>query len=106
MTDILVNKDQWDSLSSDEQDKISKGLIETGAIRDIDRIVGDASVPPIDESTQLDPLWNPLKDACKVVCDVAAGAALAWCTANTGGLAFAVCVAAAEAGRKACKDRC
>lgn len=106
MTDILVNKGQWDSLSKEDQDKIAKGLLDSGAIRDIDQIIGDASIPPIDENTQLQPLWNPLKDLCKAACDVAAGAALAWCTANTAGVGLAVCIAAAEAARNECKNRC
>lgn len=83
-----------------------QSLVETGAIRDVDRIVGDPSVPPLDESTLLQLLWNPLKDVCKVACDVAAGTALAWCAANTAGLGLAVCSAAAEAGREECKKRC
>ncbi|MGE4407057.1 hypothetical protein [Pseudomonas sp.] len=106
MTDILVNKSQWDALSDEEQQKITNGLIGTGAMRNIDRIVGDDSVPPMDENTELEPLWNPIKDVCQGLCDAAAIAALGWCTTNTGGIGLAVCIAAAEAVRAECKKRC
>ncbi|MDI6528377.1 hypothetical protein QMA71_22815 [Pseudomonas otitidis] len=72
MTEINANKDQLDSLSKEDQDKITKGLLDSGAIRDVDKIAGDTSVQPLDENTQLQPLWNPLKDFCKAACDVAA----------------------------------
>jgi TRAP-type mannitol/chloroaromatic compound transport system substrate-binding protein len=106
MTDILVNKGQWDALPKEEQDKIIKGLRETGAIYDTDEIVGDDSVSPIDENTQLQPMWNPLKDACRALCDVAAAAALGWCATHTAGTGLAVCVAIAEKARTRCKNNC
>lgn len=106
MADILVNKAQWEALSKDERDKITKGLTECGALSDKDSVVGDASVAPFDENTQLQPLWNPLQDLCKAACDVAAGTALAWCTANTVGIGLAACIAVAEAARNECKNNC
>ena len=106
MTDILVNKQQWDAVSADDQEAIVKGLRSTGALKIGDRIVPDPSAPPFDENTQLSPLWNPIADLCKAACDVAAGAAVAWCTVNTAGVALAVCLAAAEAARNECRRRC
>ncbi len=106
MADILVNKAQWDALSSDEQAEIVKGLRSTGAIKIGDRIVGDPAKAPFDENTQLEPMWNPIKDICKAACDAAAAAGAAWCTANTAGAGLAVCLAAAEAARQACRGRC
>lgn len=106
MANILVNKDQWDSLTPTEQGAITKGLQVTGAIKAGDRIVGDSSAPPFDENTQFEPMWNPIKDLCKVTCDTAASAAVAWCIANTAGTALAVCTAAAEAARTECRRRC
>lgn len=106
MADILVNKGQWDALSNEEQGRIIKGLRETGALDDTDEIFGDDSVSPIDENTQLQPMWNPLKDACRALCDVAAAATLGWCAKNTAGTGLAVCVAIAEKVRTRCKNRC
>ncbi|MDQ8698871.1 hypothetical protein [Hyphomicrobium sp. LHD-15] len=106
MTDIKVNKHQWDNVSEAEKEKIVSGLRATGALRATDRIIGDPGVPEFTAETLLEPQWNPLKDLCKAACDTVAAAAVAWCTANTGGAATAVCIAAAEAARQACRDRC
>ncbi|MEI2781259.1 MAG: hypothetical protein V9H25_08325 [Candidatus Competibacter sp.] len=106
MADILVNKQQWDSLSEEEQNKIVKGLSGTGAIKIGDRVIGDPNVPPFDENTQLEPMWNPIKDLCKAACDAAAAAGAAWCTANTAGVVLAACLAATEAARRECRNRC
>jgi hypothetical protein len=106
VTDILVNKNQWDSLSEDEQNEIVRGLRGTGAIKIGDKIVGDPNVPPFDENTPLEPMWNPIKDICKAACDTTAAAAAAWCSANTAGVALAACLAAAEAARRECRKRC
>lgn len=106
MTNVTVNKQQWDSLDESERQKITKGLRESGAILESDSIIGSDAIAPFDAQTQLEPMWNPLQDLCKAACDVAAGTALAWCTANTAGVGLAVCAAAAEAARQECKNRC
>ena len=106
MAEIKINEDQWNAVSDDEKVKILDGLRSTGALSDDDVIVGDPNVSELTADTVLEPMWNPLKDICKAVCDVAAGAALAWCTANTAGVGFAACVAAAEVARGECKRRC
>lgn len=105
MTDILVNKDQWDSLSAEDQERITKGIVDAGGIQADDTVVGDAATPPFDENTVLQPMGNPLQGVGSVVCDVAATAAAAWCTANTGGIGLAVCMAIVEKGRTICKDK-
>lgn len=106
MADILINKDQWDALSKEEQERVVHGLLEAGALQDDDRVVGDANVPPFDENTSLAPLWNPLKDICKALCDSTAAAGVAWCAANTAGAATVACIAVAEVAREECKNRC
>jgi hypothetical protein len=106
MADILVNKRQWEALSKDQQTKIVEGLKSTKAIQAGDSIVGDAGTPEFDENTQMEPMWNPIKDICKAACDAAAASGAAWCSANTVGVALAACIAAAEAGRRKCRDRC
>ncbi|WP_406609467.1 hypothetical protein [Agarivorans sp. JK6] len=106
MSDIKVNKGQWDSISTDEQNRITDALVDSGALKKGDKIIGSDSVPVFDENTPMELSWNPLKDLCKAACDVAAATALAWCTANTGGVALAACIAATEATRRECKNRC
>lgn len=80
--------------------------METGALKEGDQIIGDPEVPPIDESTEFEPMWNPIKDICKALCDTVAAAAVAWCVANTGGLALPACIAVAEGARRECKKHC
>lgn len=106
MANIAVNKEQFDSISNEEKEKIKKGLVDIGSLREEDEIVGDSSVATFDENTQLEPLFNPIKDICKAACDVAAASAGAWCTANTAGAGLAVCLAAAESARRECRNRC
>jgi len=106
MAEIKINENQWNAVSADEQRKIIDGLRSTGALQPDDVIVGDPSVPEITEETVFAPMWNPLKDLCKAGCDIAAAAALAWCTANTAGVGLAACIAAAELARAECKRRC
>ncbi len=106
MADIKVNKEQWESVAPEEQTKITEGLRSTGIIRDEDFIVGDESVVEFDKDTEFAPLSNPIKELCKAGCDIAAGSAIAWCTANTVGVGLAACLAAAEVARNECKKRC
>ncbi|TBW46844.1 hypothetical protein EZI54_23105 [Marinobacter halodurans] len=106
MTDIAVNDKQWDAIDDSEKKRITDALIQNGALSPGDRIVGDPNQPPFDENTKMEPMWNPIKDICKAVCDTTAAGAIAWCTANTAGVALAACVAAAEAARRECKRRC
>lgn len=101
MAEVKVNKGQWDALGAQEQKQIQEGLVKSGAIREGDTIVGDTSV----HATQ-HPQWNPIQDLCKAACDVAATSGAAWCAANTAGAATALCLAAAEAARQECRNRC
>jgi hypothetical protein len=106
MAQIRVNKQQWEELSAADQQKIVDGLRGTGALKDGDTIIGDEDTPAFDENSTLEPMWNPIKDICKALCDTAAASAMAWCTANTAGIGLAACIAAAESARKECKKRC
>lgn len=111
MATISVNKDQWESLSPDERENIIRGLREAGSLGPNDTIEGSPSVSAFDESSEITTQgWNPIKDIlkapCKLACDAAATAALAWCTANTAGTGLALCIAAADAARSECKRRC
>lgn len=106
MAEIRINAEQWNSVSSTEQQKILEGLRGTGALGPEDVIVADAAAPAFTEDTVMQPMWNPIKDLCKAACDTAAGMAVAWCTANTGGIGLAACLAAAEVARTHCRGRC
>jgi hypothetical protein len=103
---ITLNKAQWDAVPPEEQQRIIAGLKTTGALQQDDNIDVSAEAPMFTENSVIEPMWNPIKDLCKVACDTAAAAGVAWCTANTAGIGLAACVAAAEAARRACRDRC
>lgn len=103
---ILVNSEQWSTISATEQARIKTGLVQAGAIKPDDEIVPDANVAPFDPNGTVTLLWDPIGDLCRIACDTAAGAAFAWCNANTGGAALAVCLAAAEAARQECRRHC
>ena len=104
MSDIKVNKSDWEGASPDEQKAILEGLIQTGALKPGDRILGDTAISSTDN--RVGERWNPIKDGCKALCDIAAGTGAAWCTANTVGLGLAACLAAAGAVREKCRDGC
>ena len=72
-----------------------------------DNIIADPSAPPFDpDSASFELMWNPKRDLCLIACDTAAGLAFAWCTANTAGLGYVACMAAAEAVRNKCRESC
>lgn len=111
MAEIKINKSQWDEVDEDTRQKIVDGLRKVGALRADDKIVSavdvaaftvDPKFAAVQEPTALGfiAFRDPFRDAA---CDIAAAGALAWCTANTAGVGYAACVAAAEAARNACK---
>lgn len=104
--DIRLNADQWNTVSPAEQQRIEMGLKQTGALRPEDKIVADATMPAFTEETEVVLKWNPLKDICKIACNVTASAGIAWCTANTGGVGLAACMALVEAAREGCYKVC
>jgi len=106
MANIIVNENQWNSITEDEQRKIIDGLRENGALQSKDNIVANPSAPEITSDTEFEPMWNPIKDICKAICDTTAAAGVAWCTANTAGLGLAACIAVAEGARQECRKRC
>jgi hypothetical protein len=99
MTTIQVPKVHWDAVSDSDRRKIEEGLRAVGSLH-----AGDTLSP--DSQLHAAPSWDPGKDLCNAACDVAAGAAITWCIANTAGTATALCIAAAEAARTECKRHC
>lgn len=98
MADIPVSASQWNEISEDERARIVQGLRESGILKPEDNLVPSAGIDALE--------WDPIKDICKAACDAAAGAAIAWCIANTAGAATALCIAAANSAREECKRRC
>ncbi|WP_424624427.1 hypothetical protein [Achromobacter marplatensis] len=111
MAEIQINKAQWDEVDADTRQKIVEGFRKVGALRADDKIVAAADVAPFTIDQKLAALQKPLGEGFfqlrdpfrDAACDIAAAGALAWCTANTAGVGYAACVAAAEAARNACK---
>ena len=106
MAEVKVNAEQWNALSNDDQNRIVEALRETGALRDEDQVVADPDTAPFTEESTFEPMWNPIKDVCKMLCDSATAAAAAWCVANTGGVLLAACLAVAKVAQKECRKRC
>lgn len=104
--DIRLNADQWNAVSLAEQRQIEMGLKQSGALRPEDKIVADAEIPAFTGETQMARLWNPIENACKALCDVAANAGIAWCTDKMEGIGMVACIAAAETVRQLCRDKC
>ena len=125
MSEIRVNNEQWNSISTEEQELIISGFRKTGALRIGQTIVADENkdalqfpheisfsfpnieLPRIDlPRIDLPQLPNPITEVCKVACDAVAATALAWCSANTAGVGYIACVAAAAAIQEECKRNC
>ena len=98
MPEIQVSATHWNEVSDSDRQKIIEGFRSMGLLTNDDKLV------PSDEISAEG--WNPIKDLCKIACDAAAASAVAWCTVNTAGAATALCIAAAEALREKCRDRC
>lgn len=98
MADIPVNANQWNEVSESERASIVQGLRESGILKPDDNVVPSVGLDALE--------WDPGKDICKAVCDATAGAAVAWCIANTAGVATAACIALANSAREECKRRC
>lgn len=102
--DVNVNKSEWDSLSTADRDTIEKII----ASHFKDKVVPEASAPKAQDflaQRQLQ-IFNFKNPICTAACGVAEAAAVAACSAITGGVAVAVCVAAAHAAGDYCRSRC
>lgn len=99
MANIPISPEQWASVSDEDRKRIEGAFRQLGLMRESDNLVRTEGAAAAVE-------WDPIKDLCRAACDTAAGAAVAWCTANTGGAATVLCIAAAEAARQECRRRC
>ena len=102
---IKLNADQWNGLS--DQDKKRMTQIISGHFKG-STIAPDANVAPVNVPVQpqgglIPGFKNPF---CTAACDIGQAAAVAACSALSGGVAIAICVAAAQAAGDACRDSC
>lgn len=103
--DAKVNAGEWNGLTTDERDEIQ--AIISSHFKDL-TVQGDMSVRPAKEflenaQFQRFNFSNPL---CTAACAVAEAAAVAACSALSGGVAIAICVAAAQEARNFCRSKC
>src|SRR5688500_10797035 len=98
MADIPVNREEWESLSSQDQEEVLKALKEAGAITDKDRVS-----PSDDAPRMLSAAGNP---ACEAACNAAYAAAVARCNLIPVPAGRAVCFAAAMAAYAVCLRNC
>lgn len=103
--DVNVNKAEWDGLPADERAKIQSII---GSHFHDTKIVGDPNLKPSAEtlSELKSQPFNAANPICTAACGVAEAAAVAACSTITGGIAVAVCVAAAHAAGDICRSRC
>jgi hypothetical protein len=95
---IKVNSGQWQSLSKDDQERVSNILKTTGLLKEGATIAPEPSLA----AAGVHVFGNPF---CKIGCDLAESAAVAACALLTGP-AVAICIAAAHAGGELCRSRC
>ncbi|HEY4302857.1 MAG TPA: hypothetical protein VGM82_00210 [Gemmatimonadaceae bacterium] len=101
MASLKVNAQQWNSLSDDERTTIKSILADTG-------LAAHGDITP-DASATLDSVDGPESTEsifCTIACNVAEAAAVAACTAATGGVALTICLAAAHAAGDLCRSKC
>ena len=97
MAEIPVNREEWESLSAQDQEEVQKALKEAGAITDKDTISPSDDAPRI-----LTAAGDP---ACVAACNAAYAAAVARCNLIPRP-ARAICFAAAMAAYVACLRNC
>jgi hypothetical protein len=103
--DIKLNKDEWENVSAEDRKKIeqiiSSHFKDTKVVADMN--AGTSKDLLAKRQLQAFNFTNPF---CSAACGVAEAAAVAACSALSGGVAIAVCVAAAHAAGDYCRSRC
>jgi hypothetical protein len=101
MSNIKINKKEWEQVSEGDKETILKILRES-LLEDDDVILPDANAPQTAQSIPI-----PGKERlCKIGCGVAEAAAIAACSTISGGVGTAVCIALAEAAALQCREAC
>ena len=103
--DVKLNKGEWDGISAEDRKKIEQ--IITSHFKDT-TIVPDTNTAAAKEFLAKRQLqaFNFKNPFCTAACGVAEAAAVAACSALSGGVAIAVCVAAAHTAGDFCRSRC
>lgn len=102
--EVNVNQNEWNSLSSEDKQKIQS--IISSHFPEV-KIFGSESSPRSEQSVAaLTYTFNFSNPFCTAACGVAEAAAVAACSALSGGVAIAVCVAAAHEAGNYCRSRC
>ncbi|GGM18185.1 hypothetical protein GCM10009425_31440 [Pseudomonas asuensis] len=101
---VKVNKEQWDAIGSDEQQRIEKGLRECGALEASVVVAVDDSEAPFDTALNHDPDGSPIKDVRETLRDSTAVTGMDWCHANTEGAAQVACLSIVSSSME-CKNR-
>ncbi len=109
-TEVLINDTLWNKVNNEDKIKIQQGLKEIGILKE-EQIIKGSKLKGYSENDELLNLSfsvsDILKNPCKSLCDVTAGAAIEWCTTNIkNDTGLTACLVAVEAGYKLCKDRC
>jgi hypothetical protein len=104
MIAVKVNKEQWNSVSYNEQQRIEKGLRECGALEASVVVTIDDSEGPFNTELNHDPDEAPIKDVRETLRDATALTGIDWCHANTEGAAQVACLAIVNSSME-CKNR-
>ena len=103
--DVKVNKSEWDSLTEAERESITS--ITTKHFKNTTLTPDPTTAKSRDTvAQQIKPAFNWSNPVCTAACGVAEAAAVAACSALSGGVAIAVCVAVAHEAGNFCRSQC
>ena len=102
--EIAVNKTEWDNLDEDTRGKIQQIIGANFKDVEIAGVADRESSATLLQNRSLS--FDLGKPFCNAACGVAEAAAVAACSAISGGIGVAVCVAAAHAAGDLCRSRC
>jgi len=99
MDKIVVNSEDWDSISEEDQEKIKEIIDAYFDGQEIDIHDDTGRWPNI-------PIPNPGKEFCRRACDISFTTAQAACLMLSNPIAIAACIATAEQAKDICKNKC
>ena len=103
MANLSVNAVEWNSISAEDQTRITTILKTSGLLGQTDKIEGHPEAPTI--AMLSSSTMKPQSIFCKIGCDLAEAGAVAACSVFSGP-ALAICIAAAHAGGELCRSKC
>ncbi len=102
MKEIRINKEQWNSISVENQQQVISFLIEEGILEKGDTVVGDPEVSPINIEKKDRPT-SPALSECWDRCDIAYTACIVGCIASPSPLG---CEEGCDKLLSRCRDKC